>query len=1167
MFSRIVSYFSALILVLNINAPLIGYALLGWGVAYSPLGYSQTVTEDTPLLDELKTKYDLDNPERNHQDGGLSETITDNMNPSSVNLSDRILRGLNEGNNANTVYDFSEEINERGTSDIRSEERGIALGLGLSHGAPAIDQDTGEIDATYAREGTRKFTRDDDGNLVMEVVEEEDITYVEGMKQNDLTSNEINNDDHVFETPEGYGESSAIRANVRNSHVRYRSGEESANATGRAYQAITSSIDRGMNASVGSDAFLNPSRQTFNDVNANRGEFFQSCQSTTVTNNTSIDFPTYEEFTCDTTNTDNPFFCEVEREYRVPMAAQGNGVTSCGVGCYEVNFGQEGDNYRNASTPQNCEEFSESRLITFNLTDGLELEKVEVDAYVDDHLEFTIDGQLALSMVRGTISYNQLMPGEDFAQCEAGRGRGNGRWNISGDKTFGFKRLIQSNTVKTYELGINHLVGDKGEILGSLRFYFKDTTGKGFGESFTQFPEGCLDRTGAIGQSTGASGGTGGATSTDHCIANGTLQCTIGEYSETGPYGPGCYDSEGNHFTQYQACEPRPVGGSGGSVTPGYAAGSIDEGAFCRFDGWTVLEEGDRGFPQYYLNTMTPMFEGDDGNVTWKANLDGYRCDPLEGGEYCYIDVESQEEVCLSWEDFKDQPDQCAVYEEDESCSEIKRECMQTGWYEGGIGYKDEDGDPVEDGNWCFNETVTYECETNNSVPYTSTSERSTCDAALPCAGGDCSLGETEKNEKFVEAAVRANVIQNVDSDYACEDPSDPTTCRIFDGEYEYCSWEVSGLGMDCCESPGGINILAYVTAASGLMKANKLAADGVFGDFAKQGADKVIEFGEEAFGYVDKAVSSVYNTVMGEAAKNTAETVSESFIGSALNAAQQKVFKLVYNALPEELAKALITETTTGEGASKVSEYALNKTLGSVLNFIGTAYTAYSLVKIGLQLLTMCDENESDMGVKLAQRQCFKVGGTYCSSEVLGLCYQKRQDHCCYSSILARIIMDQAYDQLNIDPLEMSPIQCRGLTQSEFAQLDFDQIDLSEWVGLLVESGEIKSEANEQILTGGGELVETECETWEEEDPTTGEIIVQERCFKKLEGGRMLNSENRVVVSERTVQRVDGAAEYAEDAEDAAKALANDLDCSLVPRPPICLFGIDPRKTGVDGN
>ena len=136
--------------------------MIGFGLINSHVVYSQAVTEDAQKLEELREKYNLNDPERNHQDVGLSETITDNTNPNSVNLSDSIMRGLCSGNNANTVYDLSKQIDERGTSDIRSGERGIALGLGLSHGVP--------------------------------VIEESDVTHVEGMKQNGLTSNEIDKD-------------------------------------------------------------------------------------------------------------------------------------------------------------------------------------------------------------------------------------------------------------------------------------------------------------------------------------------------------------------------------------------------------------------------------------------------------------------------------------------------------------------------------------------------------------------------------------------------------------------------------------------------------------------------------------------------------------------------------------------------------------------------------------------------------------------------------------------------------------------------------------------------------------------------------------------------------------------------------------------------------------
>jgi hypothetical protein len=204
-----------------------------------------------------------------------------------------------------------------------------------------------------------------------------------------------------------------------------------------------------------------------------------------------------------------------------------------------------------------------------------------------------------------------------------------------------------------------------------------------------------------------------------------------------------------------------------------------------------------------------------------------------------------------------------------------------------------------------------------------------------------------------------------------------------------------------------------------------------------------------------------------------------------------------------------------------------------------------------------MCDENEMDMGVKLAQRLCFSVGNSYCSKDVLGLCYQKRQDHCCYNSILARIIMEQAGPLIGKD---MS--NCAGLTQQEFGLLDFDQIDLTEWIGLMIDSGEMKTEADEQILTGGGELVETECETWEEVDPNTGEIVIEKRCFSRMEGGRIINAENRQVVSERTLQRTEGASSWSQNARDAARDAANNLDCSVIPRPPVCDFNIDPTDT-----
>jgi hypothetical protein len=114
-----------------------------------------------------------------------------------------------------------------------------------------------------------------------------------------------------------------------------------------------------------------------------------------------------------------------------------------------------------------------------------------------------------------------------------------------------------------------------------------------------------------------------------------------------------------------------------------------------------------------------------------------------------------------------------------------------------------------------------------------------------------------------------------------------------------------------------------------------------------------------------------------------------------------------------------------------------------------------------------------------------------------------------------------------------------------------------------MVESGSIKEEGSERALTGAGELVGSRCETFEVEDPDTGVVTVEERCFKELKGGREINTYGRQNVSDRTVDRMNGAGSYAEDIQNSARGVANNLDCSATPRPPICDFGFDIRDDG----
>ena len=615
--------------------------------------------------------------------------------------------------------------------------------------------------------------------------------------------------------------------------------------------------------------------------------------------------------------------------------------------------------------------------------------------------------------------------------------------------------------------------------------------------------------------------------------------------------------------------------------------------SFCTFDEYEVMEEGDKGFPEEILAAIPPFYTGDTGDKTWKVNLKKYRCDPSQGRIMCFPDQVTGEQVCYDWEDLKNLPDRCLKYKEDPKCSEVKRECTE-GWLE-----------PIT--GRCMADTVTYRCDTETVIEYESTIEKNTCESMIPCAGGNCEVGEKEQNQKFVQAMVAGSILDNVQGDSSCKDPTDPTTCRIFEGDYKYCSWETSGLGSDCCEEVKGVDILGYITFTRQMLKVNQMAYSGAFGEGLSGGYQKLaqpVTDGYKAIAdWANSGIRTASESIFGnaEATSQGVSAVSDG-ISAALSAVQKEVYKFVYDMLPEELGK-LIFNATTDVVSGEVLDIALNETLGNVISNVMAVYAVYSLAKLALTLLTACDEYEMDMGLKLAQRQCFKVGSTYCSKEypVIGLvtpaCMQRRQDYCCYSSILARIVMKEAYSQLSINPLpygtklgatsEEADASCLGLTQEQLGSLDFNapsmQNALNEWIVLLLQSGQIPSESDEQSLTGGATSVDATCPEEKKPvlfcyiDPDTGDQkcehsrdangelmydTITPECVKKLTPGQIWNASDRKKASERIAGPggyIEGAEDRVIESKEKIKTIIDTLDCSIVPRPPVCSFQFKP--------
>lgn len=109
-------------------------------------------------------------------------------------------------------------------------------------------------------------------------------------------------------------------------------------------------------------------------------------------------------------------------------------------------------------------------------------------------------------------------------------------------------------------------------------------------------------------------------------------------------------------------------------------------------------------------------------------------------------------------------------------------------------------------------------------------------------------------------------------------------------------------------------------------------------------------------------------------------------------------------------------------------------------------------IVVMRLLMGTGCDVNDIMTSNDVASKRCHYIG-TYCEKKILGMCVQKAKGHCCFNSILARIIHEQGRPQLiSFQPAgAWGPAKgpnCRGFTPEEFQSLDFSKIDLTEYYG-----------------------------------------------------------------------------------------------------------------------
>lgn len=1042
---------------------------LHWAFFFTILGvfYSPYLKAADELKNQLVDKYHLDAPQSgsNHNIYDKAMSIANSVDQSGKDLESQLLNRPQSTGTGNPV-----DLSKYQQTDFQTEYRKyMDSGLpGIKPATPAMSADGQSINTNYYEKGSAKLKKNSNGKLVIETIPlNERGEHITSTSNSEVFTNQTVNPEVTFNAPDTYGNESAYTDDIK---AKYQQVQTGTTKDAEAYQAIIGSRNSNPPPQIKSNAyFLQNGYNNISDAKNGVGIWAQTCTDETKTVTDKKYIPVWEPKICSEPNHQNMDHCEVTRH----LETNGDLVKVNA----SAKFGYSSGTWITI--------YADFKNGTATITDPSDQKGAAFASEIDK-----VDYNLFCEKNKGIIQLSSQTTWKNFPA-------GGSLDNSVNLRELEAPTCANGLVAKLQVEDTNHTGKAKFNVTGIFNYQFQTSPYK---EVFTQSPDGCADKVG---------------------WTPGPYPCS----------GDGCY-------------KPKE---------------SID--SFCTFDGWELLQQGTQSYPQWVITALQKMFPDDpnpdklyntdeDGNpasesyymASWKINARAYSCDPLKGNKYCAQiynpETKQYEEQCFTYDELKSNPGSCGQYATNDKCEQVSKSCAE-GWYD-------------EQTDICYMYSANYRCDVGHDISTSHTTTTNTCASMLPCLGTDCSYGEEESSTDFEKAVLMASVAQTVDSDGQCE-TSDPTTCKIFEGEPKYCSWEVTGMGNNCCEAPSGVNYLemayaSYKFTQTSAFKSitNRVAQtvpgktiEGLYSDASSMlvngwnaGSSAVVEYTSSMFGDPEFMSGWADSLKIG----STGGSSLSSAVSAAMYKMQQQVYSWLNSELPSELSAMLFKtagEDAVKEGAAQqTGDIILSdsmQTFVNVVSFIGTVYTIYTMTKLVINLLTQCDSNEQDMGVRIAERQCFKVDGAYCAKKVLGVCVIRRQNWCCYSSILARIIAKQGSEQLGKD---MS--QCEGFTVSEFAQIDFDKLDLSEWLATMYDSNLLPTAGyNSELLTGTGRMIGNtgSCQV--------GDSTCQEMTRKTAE---------KRAEEEFSTDDISTNANINKETLDP-----NDVDCSVYPRPLIC--------------
>ena len=584
-----------------------------------------------------------------------------------------------------------------------------------------------------------------------------------------------------------------------------------------------------------------------------------------------------------------------------------------------------------------------------------------------------------------------------------------------------------------------------------------------------------------------------------------------------------------NKTILYDEWSPSSCVEAGQAIEDGFAKGSIvcddmpttDKNGCATMNGVYVCRSHLKKAP---LNALSPLCR----KATVKADYNFYK-GPME----CYKAADGSE-VCLN--NSGGNLDQCAQLAQS-GCVYISGDCT--------------DGAKGTSGN-CYTYTNTYDCGYDQVVSSPISNKTTQCEGDLACTGTDCMDTDYSASQDFARVAAMLNVAQQAAKDMNCtgqDDDGKPLeteniVCTLFSGNAGECKVAVGGI-QDCCEKPKGVSVLDYIVSTYAIYRADQAimamntGGEGIIGAFQSMqtGVTDAVSAG---FNAVTKPIASYAENISG-AVKEFVDPVKQVF-DQVMEEIKKKIAEM-FQQFAEKMGinmgagggaagggAAGGSQAAGGSGAAggaggagaaaggaaeaagaEAATSGMLSALGTCVTVVGYVYMAYVVAMMIIQTVFKCEQEEYELASNRALKQCHYVG-SYCRKKVLGACIEKRYAYCCYKSPLGRILQEQIRQQLPGRPsfgTAKNP-ECDGLTLEEFSNVDWDRVNLDEWIALQQEAGNFggkEENLSMDALTGAGSALDI---SGDRKSRLNAEERVDERLGKvDIDGIRQGLSEN----------------------------------------------------------